>query len=359
MVITHNSFSSEEFCGSNLSTLALVVASAVLCLPQVLTAQHAKPKEQKEQSDFGSELEVVPIQLPITLRRAALDALSKDAGVASCLENEGISPNELPASWFVASEIHLDGENESDLVVLPGGRLPDTPKGEISPNACFLGANTGQMWVLRNTPRGFKLVFSQMGLGMSVHATTTNGFRDIEVGAVVGGYDDSIDYKFDGESYKIAGRTSNLIGAELPHSLSAFRTKKMLVQLPAQTSEAVRAQARSWIWHQWKEHNAAYLTVEIHDEASEEISRYFIAPDKSGAWQVTIQVHRVVHDEDATASLLRISERELLVASQVQRVEPTADEMHLPHVFSEDEILPQSKYRLQFLDYGSRTVAEL
>lgn len=64
-------------------------------------------------------------------------------------------------------------------------------------------------------------------------------------------------------------------------------------------------------------------------------------------------------DEDATASQLRISERELLVASQVQRVEPTADEMKLPRVFSQDEVLPESKYRLQFLDYGSRTVAAL
>jgi hypothetical protein len=359
MVTTPNSVCSKEFCGSNLSTLAFVAVSAVLCLPQVLTAQHAKPKEQKEQSDFGIELEAVPIQRPVTLRRAALDALSKDASVASCLENEGLSSKELPANWFVASEIHLDGANESDLVVLPGGRLPDTPKGEISPNACFLGANTAQMWVLRNTQRGFKLVLSQIGLGMSVLTTRTNGLRDIEVGAAVGGYDDSVDYKFDGESYKIASRTSNLMGAELPHSLSAFRTRKMLVQLPAQTSETVRGEARAWIWHQWQEHKTSYLTVKIHDKGSQETSSYFIAPDENGEWRVTIQVHRVVHDENATASQLRISERELLVATQVQRVEPTADEMKLPHVFSEDEILPESKYRLQFLDYGSRTVTVL
>jgi len=359
MVITRNSFSSKEFCKRNLSTLALVAASAVLCLPQVLTAQHAKPKEQKEQSDFGIELEVAPIQRPVTLQRAALDALSKDDTVASCLENEGLSPKELPANWFVASEIHLDGANESDLVVLPGGRVPDTPEGEISPNVCFLGANTGQMWVLRKTQSGFQLVLSQIGLGISMLTTRTNGFRDIEIGAVVGGYEDSIDYKYDGESYKIAVRTSNLIGAELPHSLSAFRTRKILVQSPAQTSEAVRGEARAWIWRQWRAHKTSYLTVKIHDEASEETSSYFIAHDEHGEWQVTIQVHRVVHDENATASQLRVSEKELLIASQVKRVEPTTDEKHLPHAFSEDEILPESKYRLQFLDYGSRTVTVL
>jgi hypothetical protein len=359
MGTSSNSVCSKELRGSNLSILVLVVVSTVLCFPQVLTAQHAKPKEPEEQSDFGIELEVAPIQQPVTLQRAALDGLSKDASVASCLENEGLSPEELPANWFVSSEIHLGGANESDLVVLPGGRLPDTPEGEISPNACFLGANTGQMWVLRKTQSGFQLVLSQIGLGMSILTTRTNGLRDIEVGAAVGGYDDSIDYKFDGESYKVAGRTSNLIGAELPHPLSAFRTRKMLVQLPTQTSEAVRGQARAWIWRQWQAHETSYLAVKIHDEASEETSSYFIAPDEHGEWQVTIQVHRIVHDEDATASQLRVSERNLLVASQVKRVEPTTDEMHLPHAFSEDEILPESKYRLRFLDYGSRTVAVL
>jgi hypothetical protein len=285
--------------------------------------------------------------------------LSKDARVASCLENEGLSAKELPANWFVASEIHLDGANESDLVVLPGGRLLDTPAREISSNACLLGANTAQMWVLRDIQRGFKLVLSQIGLGMNVLTTRTNGLRDIEVGAAVGGYDESIDYKFDGEAYKITARRSNLIGAELPHSLSAFRARKMLVQLPAQTSEAVRGQARAWIWHQWLERKTSYLTLRTHDEESEETSCYFIAPDENGVWEVTIQVHRIVHEENATASQLRISERELLVASQVQRVEPTTDEMQLPRVLSEAEILPESKYRLQFLDYGSRTVATL
>jgi hypothetical protein len=358
MCISHNSAWSKEFCRRNLPTLGLAVVSTVLCVPHVLTAQHAKPAEQKEQSEFGIELEAVPIQRPVTLPRAALDALSKDERVASCLESEGLSPKELPANWFVASEIHLDGQNETDLVVLPGGRLPDTPAGEISPNACFLGANTAQMWVLGKTQHGFRLVLSQIGLGMSVLATRTNGLRDIEVGAAVGGYYDSIDYKFDGESYKIAARTSELIGAELP-TLSAFKTRKVLVQLSAQTSETVRAQARAWFWQQWEEHKPSYLTLKTHDETADETSSYFIAPGENGKWQVTIQVRRIVRDDHATASQRRITEKELLVATEVQRIEPTTDDTHTPRVISEDAILPESKYRLQFLDYGSRTVATL
>ena len=261
---------SNDFSVPRLRIFGLAVLGAVLSVPQVLTAQHTKPAEQKEQSEFGIELEAVPIQRPVTLPRAALDALSNDKGVASCLENAGLSGDELPANWFVASEIHLNGPNEADLVVLPGDPVPGTPAGEISPNACFLGANTGQMWVLRKTEHGFKLVLSQYGLGMGVLATKTNGLRDVQIGAIVGGYDDSIDYKFDGESYKIAGRVSKLIGAELPHTLAAFKNRKVLIQSPGQTSEAVRAQARAWLWQQWQEQERSYLKIKTHDETADE-----------------------------------------------------------------------------------------
>jgi hypothetical protein len=338
--------------------LALTVQVAVFSVSQVLMAQHARAKEQEEQSEFGID-DAVPIVRPVTLSRAALDALSRDERVASCLEGESLSIKELPANWFVASEIHLDGPNETDLVVLPGGRLPDKPAGEISPNACLVGANTAQMWVLRQTQHGFKLVLSQIALGMTVLTTRTNGLRDVQVGAAVGGYADSIDYKFDGQSYRIAGRTSELIGAELPHTLSAFKTRKLLIQSPAQTSEAVRAQARAWVWQQWKKRDASYLKLETHDESADETSSYFVAPGENGNWQVTIQVRRIVHDDAATASEHRITEKELLVATEVQRIEAATDERHAPRVISENETPPGSEYRLQFVDYGSRTVATL
>jgi len=359
MSILRNSSRSNEFFGHNPMVFGIAIVSVVLFIPHLLIAQHIKPTEQREQSGFGIELEVAPIQRPVTLPRVALDALSKDERVASCLENEGLSSKELPANWFVASQIHLDGPSEIDLIVLPGERLPDTPAGEISPNACLVGANTAPMWVLRGTQHGFKLVLTQIGHHMDVLATRTNSLRDIEIGAFVGGYADSIDYKFDGGSYKIAARKSELIGAELPHTISAFKTPKRFIQLPAQTSEAVRTQARAWIWQQWKKQRPSYLKLRTHDKTADETCSYFIAPDENGNWQVTIQVLRIVRDVDATASQHRVTEKELLVATQVQRVEPATDDSHLPRVISEGEIRKRSKYRLQFVDYGDRTVATL
>lgn len=344
------SLDSTEFRRCNLSTFGPLVLGVVLSVPHVLTAQHAKPLAPKEQSQFG--IEDPALQRPVTLPRSALDALSKDERVGSCLEAANVNAEKLHADWFVASEIHLNGPKEADLVVLPDGRLPDAA-------ACFLGANTAQMWVLRKTPGGFKLVLSQIGLGMSVLATKTNGLRDVQIGAAVGGYDDCIDYKFDGASYKIAARTSQPIGAELPHTLTAFRTRKVVRKQSSQSSETIRAQARAWLWQQWKGKKPSHLELTTHDEAADETSSYFMAPDDEGHWEVTIQVLRIVRDDDATASQNRVTEKELLVASELQRVEASTGNIHLPRVISENETLPGSKYRLQFLDWGKRTVATL
>lgn len=333
------------------------VVSAVLCAPRLLVAQASKSNapDQTEQSKFGIELEAEPVQRPVELPRAALDALSEDNRVARCLERNGLSAKELPSNWFVASGIHLDGPDEADLVVLPGGRLPDTPKGTISPNWCLVGANTAQMWVLRKTQIGFQLVLSQIGLGMSVLSTRTSGFRDIRVGAAVGGYYDAIDYKFDGKLYQIARRTSELIGAKVPGDLSGYETRKPMVQLPGQSRESVCAQARAWIWQKWWTQKS-YLKIKTRDDEAEEKTTYYIAPDEKGEWQVIIKTHRVLR---ATPTQGSITEDRLSTATDVERVKPGTENSYHANAIPDTENIPESEYRLQFLDYGDRIIATL
>ena len=111
-----------------------VAIGAAFWFPQSLIAQTAKTGlPEKEQSAFGYD-DPVPVQRPVELSRAALDGLSNDKRVASCLKRNNLNPQELPANGFTASVVHLDGPEERDLVVLPGGPLPDTPPGEISQN---------------------------------------------------------------------------------------------------------------------------------------------------------------------------------------------------------------------------------
>jgi hypothetical protein len=332
-----------------------VVIGAALCLPHSLVGQTAKSSApEQEQSTFGCD--DPPIQRPAKLSRAALDALSKDKRVASCLKRNNLNPQELPADWFVASEIHLDGPDERDLVVLPGGRLPDTPPGEISENACLVGANVDQMWVLRDVQNNFQLVLSQIALTLEVLQARTNGLRDIQVSAVAGmAYDDSIVYKFDGQTYKIVARNSLMTGVEPPHSLSGYETRE-IVQSPGEPAEPIRAQARAWLWQRWETHRLAYLRLKTHGSAGDEATSYYITRDSDGKWELVIQTHRVLRP---TASEGSITEDELFAADEVQRIEPQGDESNASRVIPENRNVPESRYRLEFLDYADRDVARL
>ena len=207
---------------------ALVLVGIVLTGTRMLPCQHsvANAPRGQEQSNFTVELEIGPIQRPVQLSGTALSTLSKDKRVASCLEDAGLRPEQLTADWFIASEIHLGGPRERDLIVQPGGPIPGTPPGEVSQNFCLVGANTAQFWVLRKTPQGFALVVSQMAHDLKVLRTRTNGLRDIRLAAAVGGYYAALDYRFNGHSYEIAGRSSELTGAEIPHDLSGYETAK-------------------------------------------------------------------------------------------------------------------------------------
>ena len=357
------SFQIMSFCGRGttkpVARSVLTITACLLCWPQLSAAQDAKANNQPEQSDFSYDGE--PVQRPVDLTRAALDALSKDKRVASCLEYKGMNSEDLPADWFIASKIHLGGPDEEDLVVLPHDPLPEPHASEISPNVCLIGANTAQMWVLRRMESDFELVLSQLGLGLSVLSTRTNGFRDIQVGLVVAGYNDEFDYKFDGTSYQIAGRTSTFYAGEakVPSSLSGFETRRPLIQRRGKSSEAVRAKARAWIWQRWETRKRAYIKVETHDEAADETTTYYIAPNERGAWEVTTDIHRIVHTDEATSSWRSISEKDVYIAEKVQRVEPAPAERYPPVVIPEGQNAPESKYKLQFLDHRGIAIAEL
>lgn len=335
---------------------AIAVLIAALLLPRLVLGQASKSSAPgQEQSSFNIS-DTAPIQRPVKLSRAALDALSKDESVAFCLKADKLNPQKLPANWFVASEIHLGGADEKDLVVLPGDLLPETPPDEVPPNACLMGANTAQMWVLRDVHNHFQLVLSQVALELDVLQSRTNGLRDIELGAVGGSaYADSLVYKFDGQMYKIAANNSQMIGVKPPHSLSGYETRE-IVQLPSEPAGPVRAQARAWLWEHWKAHRLSYLKLKTHDSAGVETTSYYITRDSDGKWEVVIKSRRVLRP---TASEGSITENDLFAADEVQRVEPTGDESQSPRVIPDSQHVSGSKYKLQFLDYAQWVGATL
>lgn len=169
-------------------------------------------------------------------------------------------------------------------------------------------------------------------------------------------YADLIVYKFDGQTYKIAARNSLMTEVEPPPSLSGYETRQ-IVQSPNQSPEPIRAQARAWLWSQWGTHKLSNLRLKTHDSAGDETTLYYVTRNSDGKWEVVIQAQDVLRP---TASEGSITEDDLFAADEVQRIEPTGDDdLQPPRVIPDGESVPESQYKLEFLDYAKLDIARL
>lgn len=163
-----------------------------MLLAAALMTGAAEPQQENksipsEQTRFGLEESMVrPVPVPPTV----LAILKDDAEVRSSgCRDQAESADEVSASWFEASQIHLDGSDELDLLVK-------------AKNGCLFGANIGPFWIFRNTRKGYQLVLNVSALGVQLLRSRTNGYRDVSAGAVAGGKAVSVIFKFDGRKYQ-------------------------------------------------------------------------------------------------------------------------------------------------------------
>lgn len=180
-----------------------LVAIVGVCA-SVTASQNPRSVARQEQTHFSAEQADVgvPVQRPVDLPDSALQVLRTDKRVAICRGEENL-PNGIPARWFIASEIHLDGPDEVDLIVQP--RMIDENPTE---NRCLFGANIAPFWVLRQAPPGYTLVLEIDAHDLKVRATRSKGYRDIAAYAGFGGNEHSVLYKFDGKKYESYQRKS-------------------------------------------------------------------------------------------------------------------------------------------------------
>ena len=171
----------------------LLIGTVLNVHPQV---REGASRLRPEQTEFSMEQELVPVTRPTNLSDAALQALGRDSAVSSCLGVEKSSRDLPPASWFIASEIHLARADETDLIVLPVSR----PAAEMkpAPNACFFGPYTTKWWILRKVNEGYQVILTVDAHDIGLKQTRSNGYRDIEAGiSTMQGTTVTV-YKFDG-----------------------------------------------------------------------------------------------------------------------------------------------------------------
>ncbi len=130
---------------------AAVFLTTVSFYPAIAHSQTQR-KSAPEQTDFGADSE---LERPIPVPEAALKAL-RNALQAS--------PDELPAEQLRASEVHLGGLTEADLVVPVIG-----------------GGHAAFFYILRPTSDGYQLIFDSGGDSMTVLRARSHGYRDLQV----------------------------------------------------------------------------------------------------------------------------------------------------------------------------------
>ena len=145
-----------------------------------------------EQSHFSEELLVAPIQKPSKLPEGLLQQLRTDSIAVKaskpCPKQNG-SSDEIDASWFQTSEIHLDGPDEIDLIVLPR-------------NQCLNGVNVGPFWIARKLDNEYRLILSTGGHDLEILNTRYRGYRDVRVSTATATMITTIDYRFNGLQYQ-------------------------------------------------------------------------------------------------------------------------------------------------------------
>lgn len=149
-------------------------------------SNQAKKNLPQEQTKFGLEETVTR---PVSIPQAVLSVLGDDAEVRAsrCVVNDQTA-DKISAAWFEASQIHLDGPKEVDLIVK-------------AKDGCLFGANIGPFWFFRKTQQGYELLLTVSALGVRLLPPTTNGHKNISAGAVAGGKFVSVLYQFDGHRY--------------------------------------------------------------------------------------------------------------------------------------------------------------
>ena len=168
-----------------LGTAAILLSQSVAGVAQTGTPVH-------EQVEFSMETDIVPIEHPLVPPEPLMQVLTKDPLVAKvvrpCMKSAD-SPVEIPASWFVASEIRLAGPDEDDFVILPK-------------NQCMNGVNVGPFWLVKKVHDDYQVILSTGGHDLNVLPHRHNGHRDVEVLSATASEEFRVIFSFDGKSYQ-------------------------------------------------------------------------------------------------------------------------------------------------------------
>jgi hypothetical protein len=161
----------------------------LVCL-YCLEAEAQRGSKSHEQLHFSAEDETV--HRPADIPQDAWKILQKDSYVQNVIENENLTAEQLPRSWFLASAVHLDGPQENDLLVIANDKLA--------------GGNVVTFWLFMQTPKGIKLVLTAPAHDLFIKSSRSHGHRDIIMAGIT-----EVILRYDGNQYRVSSSSNQLI----------------------------------------------------------------------------------------------------------------------------------------------------
>jgi hypothetical protein len=161
---------------------AFVCVLSIGC--SMATAQKKHSHAVKEQLVFTAVDAAVtePALIDDSLRAV----LASDEYVQRLLEEQKISPRQLPASWFSATRVRLDNNHDDVLVI---GRGP------------VAGENVSPFWLFCPTSQGYALALNVSAQELVILDEKWKGRREIETRAPSSTEVFTVSYRFDGRAY--------------------------------------------------------------------------------------------------------------------------------------------------------------
>jgi hypothetical protein len=163
----------------------LVLLAVILAFAPMIDSEQQKTFAT-EQVEFSAEDDGV--EHPIDLPKGVIELLKKDHYILGTLEDENLTPDKLPTSWFWASEIHLAGWDEKDLVII--GRCP------------VCGANVSVFWIFRPKSDGYEMVLFTGAHNLRILKRHSSGYKEIETNSVTMQHLWTDRWRFDGIQYQ-------------------------------------------------------------------------------------------------------------------------------------------------------------
>jgi hypothetical protein len=97
----------------------------------------------------------------------------------------------------MASEVHLTGPEEKDLVVVAAGLLR--------------GANVTTFWVLRPADGGYELLLTAPAHDLIIKQSRSKGYKNIELLSATAVWVSTMSLRFDGRRYEVHTRSAKPI----------------------------------------------------------------------------------------------------------------------------------------------------